>query len=179
MTKMAPIVSAGLAQVNRGGGPPPPPGISLVVPPGPALDRFVAAAAAHGLAAPDAVRLALERELTLADSDGLGWARELTRHVLTTAAGSARARRALTPAQAAYVRSLTIGRPVRSVDVSQGLTVGLPERMRTRLAGPVPGGALDAGVVPEMVGWETAAALDGRSMAEWALKILLVARSAA
>jgi hypothetical protein len=149
------------------------------MPPAPALDGFVVAAAARGLTAPDAVRLALERELTLVDSDGLGWAREITRHVLTTAAGSARARRALTPTQAAYVRALTFGRPMRPSDVSQGLTVALPEWLCTRLAGPVPTEAFDARVVPEMVGWQTAAALDGRSMAEWALKTLLVARSAA
>lgn len=82
--------------------------VVLTLPVTAVVERFVEASATSGLAAADAVRLALERELLLADAGELGLGREAARHALTRFAAGARVRRPLTPALADYVRGLSV-----------------------------------------------------------------------
>lgn len=142
-----------------------------------AVERFLLAAAVHGLDIEQAARLAVERELVLADGDELGISRERTRNVLGRAAADARPSRPLSSHQAAYVRALSVVRPRRGrgevVD-----PVELPCHLLTRCGGRVRITAFDASVVGEMVAWERAAALEGRTMTEWALKRMASTRRA-
>lgn len=136
--------------------------------------RFVRAAADHGLEVEQAVRLAVEHELVLGDADELGVTREMARHVLTTAATAARPQRPLSARQAAYVRGLSLVRPRRSTELLEA-SVALPCRLLTRTAGRIRTSAFDAAMIGEMIAWERAAALEGRTMAEWALKLIAAA----
>jgi hypothetical protein len=157
--------------------PPGPEGFRLA--PSPRLAGFVEAAARTGLEAPDAVRLGLERALVLADAARLGFGVEAARGLLDRAAARVRPRQPLPAVQARYVRALTVPRPVPAVDVSDGLAVTVPDRLSIRAAGHVRPVDLHPAAVPEMVAWETAAALEGRTMGEWALAVLANARAAA
>lgn len=122
------------------------------------------------------MRLALERELALADADRLGLSREAARRWLSTAAAAARPRRALPSAQAAYVRALAVARPRPTRGTDPPLDVVLPEWLLTRTGGVVRAAVFDADVIDEMVAWELAAALEVRTMAEWALNVLASAQ---
>jgi hypothetical protein len=153
--------------------------MALTLPGSPHLQAFVDTAAANGLAAPHAVGLALERALLLADSQAFGIDIETVRRMLGAAAAAARAGRPLTDSQARYVRSLVAARPVASENVASGLTVTIPERVYTRAHGAVRTAMLHASAVSEMVAWEIAAALQGRTMGEWGLRSLALRRSAA
>jgi hypothetical protein len=126
----------------------------------------------------NAVRLALERELVLRDVDSLGHGREAARYALTGFATRARALRPLNPAQASYVRNLSRRRPECVEDLAAGLEIVLPERLLTRAEGAVCTATFDAMAIREMVAWELAAVLEGRTMAEWALNALIAARAA-
>lgn len=141
----------------------------LRLPPSARLTAFVSAAAEAGLDPSEAVRLGLERALALADAGVFPFDVEVARRRLRQAAREAHASRPLTPTQAAYVRTLSSARPRPTADGSGGLVVDLPDRVLTRARDDVAETALHAGAVPEMVAWEIAATLAGRTMGEWAL----------
>lgn len=149
-----------------------PSGERLRLPPSPRLTAFVAAAAEAGLGPSEATRLALERALALADAGVFPFDVEVARRRLRRAAKEAHPCRPLTPAQAAYMRTLSPARPRPPINVSAGLVVELPDRVLTRSRDTVAEAALHAGAVPEMVAWEIAATLAGRTMGEWALRTL-------
>jgi hypothetical protein len=151
----------------------------LLIPPSKRLREFVCSAAEAGLDAPDAVRLALERALALVDAAAFGLDMEAARGTLTHAAESAQASRPLTQAQAAYVRSLGKATARPPAPVEEGLVVTLPDRVLTPARDTVSESAFQAAVVPEMLAWEIAAALEGRTMCEWALRTLARTHAAA
>ena len=143
--------------------------------PSPRLSRFIAAAADSGVDAPDAVRLALERALTLSDAcSAFPLDVETCRLLLRRAAAAARPGRQLTVAHSRYVRTLAARqrRPVEELE--DGLVVSLPDRIVTRARGELTDLTLHEGVVEEMIAWEIAAKLEGRTMCEWALSTLAV-----
>lgn len=133
------------------------------------LTRFIDTAARSGLIGRDAVPLGIERALVLMDASKLARDLDASRRALSCAAREARPERGLSPDHAAWVRVLTTRRPVPTEDVSEGLSVAVPDRVLCRAAGVVPVGSLHAGAVGEMIAWELAATLAARSMSEWAL----------
>lgn len=147
--------------------------------PSPRLSSFLAAAARLGLDAPLAVRLALERALALCDAHALCIDVERARATLNSAAASARAEQGLSASQARYVRSLLDQSPRVVPDVEQGLVVVVADDVLTRARDRVPQDALHTDAVPEMLAWERAARLQGRTMAEWALSVLAASLIAA
>lgn len=148
----------------------------LVLPKSARLQAFVAEASAVGLDVADAVRLALERSLAIADASLFAIDVVTARRLLGGAARRARPERPLTPDHARYVRELTAARPRQPADVSDGLRVTVPERVLVRARGEVRQTALRPAAVAEMVAWEVAATLAGRTMGEWALATLAGAR---
>lgn len=149
----------------------------LVLPSGQAVDGFLDAASAAGLGLADAARLVVERELVLRDVEACDLAREAGRHILGMLARDARAFVPLSAAQARYVRSLTLGRTAAPLDSHGTLTVPVPERLLARCRGKVPAAAFSAAAVEEAVSWEIAAALEARSMTEWAAMRIAVRQS--
>lgn len=147
--------------------------------PSPRLEHFVATAAESGLEAHEAVRLGLEHALCLKDAGRFAADVEAGRHLLVRAASRARPVHAMVPAQAAYVRRLTTKRRVTALDVTQGLLVQVPDRLICRARATLPENSLHAEVVEEMISWEVAAMLCGRTMGEWALLHLLKDRPVA
>jgi hypothetical protein len=159
---------------------PPIPEEHLHLPPSSRLNRFITTAAAAGLDPPDAVRLALERALALADAcSAFPIDIETSRLLLRRAAAVARPMRQLTTANSRYVRMLSARRPKPVGDLSEGLVVRLPDRVVTRARGELTELALHEGVVEEMISWEIAAMLEGRTMCEWALSTLAIRRHTA
>jgi len=144
----------------------------LELPASPHLESFVRAAARAGLDAERGVCLGLERELVLRDAAVFGLEAETARRILRRAAVAARPRLAVPPQLAQRVRSLQMPRPRAAIDVSEGLLVTVPDRLLARVPGQIPASALRQAAVPEMVGWEIAATLQGRTMGEWALRAL-------
>jgi hypothetical protein len=142
---------------------------SLTLPTTPALKSFLRHSAALGLDPTDALRLAIERELVLADADSLGVDRHAARHMLCDMAARARVRRGLNTDEAAYIRSLSTGRAVHAPRLAGSLTVTLPQTLLSRAHGTVSTTALEHAAAPELVAWELAARLEGRTMGEWAL----------
>jgi hypothetical protein len=158
---------------------PPPTGIErLTIPSSPRLDRFLQAAAQAGLSAPEAVRLGVERALVVRDTQLVDLDVESARRMLRRAAAAARPSRPLCDEAAAYVRGLSARRPVQAPPEQEALEVELPPNLLTRAHGTVPEIALHDGIVEEMIGWERAARMEGRSMSEWALKVLAARRAA-
>jgi hypothetical protein len=102
------------------------------------------------------------------DLSRLGPKLDSSHRLLWTAARKARADVALAPTTAAWVRQLSRARPVPIVSVRSGMSVRVSDRLLSR-AGEVTTRSLRAEAVPEMVAWEIAAALSGRTMSEWAL----------
>lgn len=148
--------------------------------PTPRLRKFLAAAASAGLDAADAIRLALERALTLEDAcNAFPLDVESVRRELRQAAARSHPLRELTSTHAGYVRGLSTGRPRQADELDEGLVVALPDRVTTRARGQLTELALHEGVVAEMIAWEIAATLEGRTMCEWALSTLAVARRSA
>jgi hypothetical protein len=143
----------------------------LVLQPQPQVSEFAAAAAAAGLELEEAAALALERTLALSDATLFGLDRETARRMLRRAAMSAQAHAALSDADAAHVRRLSAGQRL-PLPVSMPPTVAVPERLLRRAAAYVKENPLRAAAVPEMVRWEIAARLEGRTLLEWALKTL-------
>jgi hypothetical protein len=160
------IDSAGVRRDEREG---------VFLPPSPRLEEFLAAAIAEGLEPAEATRLGLERFFALADVTPLGLNTGTSRRLLGEAAARARPSHPPAPREAARVRALGMRRPVPAVDASAGLKVAVPDRLLTRIGDRVPARALHASFVPEMVRWELAAALEGRTMGEWVLRTLAVA----
>jgi hypothetical protein len=138
----------------------------------PRLTKFLESAARAGLDAPLAVRLALERALVLREGQEFRLDVERIRRVLGRTAREARATRQLSPRQADYIRKLYRERPQPAVTVQDGLAVVIPDDLLTQVRDTVPESALHEGAVNEMLAWERAARLEGRSMLEWALKAL-------
>jgi hypothetical protein len=136
------------------------------------LTRFLDAAAHAGLDAPLAVRLALERAVVLRDGRDLRLDVERVRRTLGREARRARATRQLSARQADYVRVLYRERPRQSQPVAGGLSVAIPDELLTQVRDTIPETVLQPGAVPEMLAWERAARLEGRTMLEWSLKML-------
>jgi hypothetical protein len=141
------------------------------------LQRLVDAAARIGLHAEEAVRLGMERGLVLADLSDLGIDPDLARRRLRGAAVRARPELELTADLANWVRRLGMARPVSAVSVEDGLRLRLADRLLVRGAAEVGRRHLCAEAVQEMVAWERAAALGARTMGEWALRELSLARA--
>lgn len=125
-----------------------------------------------GLDTQQAVQLGLERDLALRDSAAFGLEAETARLILRRAALAGRPRVALTPRLAERIRSLQMTKPHPETDAREGLLVAVPDRLLTRVRGRIPATALRPTAVPEMVSWEIAATLEGRTMGEWALRAL-------
>lgn len=143
----------------------------------PRLRKFLHAAASAGLSPADAVRLALERALALEDACyGFPLDVESARRELRQAAARARPVRELTSTQASYVRALSAASVKPAYPLDDDLVVALPDRVITRARHDLTELALHEGVVAEMVAWEIAATLSGRTMGEWALSTLALAR---
>lgn len=142
------------------------------------LRKFLNASAAAGLYPADAVRLGLERALALDDAcAGFPLDVETARLELRRAAARAKPLRQLSPSQSSYVRALSAGQPKPSGTASEEvLVIALPDRVITRARGELMELALHEGAVEEMIAWEVAATLEGRTMCEWALSTLAAAR---
>jgi hypothetical protein len=156
-------------------GPIPPLREGIRLPPSPRLDDFLAAAANEGLEPSEATRLAIERFFALADAAALGIGVEASRRLLDETAQRARPNHSPPTREASRVRELAIRRPVAQLSAGSGLEVAVPERLLTRIGKRIPARTLHAEFVPEMVRWELAAALEGRTMGEWALRTLALA----
>jgi hypothetical protein len=75
--------------------------------------------------------------------------------------------RALSAAEADYLRALTISRRLRpSAGAPAFATVSVPVRLTARLRYGALGGALDAEQVDAALAWETAAVIEGRTLSE-------------
>jgi hypothetical protein len=149
------------------------------LPPSPDLARFAVASAAAGLSTTDALRLALERALVLADVELFGIDRQAARYMLGAVACESRPYQALGSAQARYVRALSLRRAIRADDLSDGLTLVLAEHLLVRASRLARSTVLDDSAVEEMIAWQLAATLEGRTMGEWALKTLAARHIAA
>lgn len=138
----------------------------------PSVAVFVVAAADVGLGVEQAVAIAAEHHLVLADADVLGLPRSQTRSLLCAAARRAHAKLPLSPAAAAYLRELG----TRSVSRALGrtpVTVAFPTRLIERMPPSMLVTTLDPAVIPEALAWERAAVLAGRTITEWAMFVLL------
>lgn len=143
----------------------------IFVPGSARLQTFIDAAAVVGLGPDDAIRLGVERGLVVIDLARLGRGLDGSRRLLRAAAQEARAKVALAPAVAAWVRHLSMSKAVRAADVAEGIAVQLPDQLLSRASDGLDARSLRADVVEEMVAWEIAAALSGRTMGEWALSV--------
>lgn len=136
-------------------------------------EAFLSAAEHRGIAPAEAVRLAVERHLVLEDVGIFGLETAVARHLLQRAAERPRPSQPLTDELAADLRRLTVGG--RPGAAPAHLEVGLPDRLAVRARGRVRGCAFDPKAVGEMLSWEIAATIEGRTMSEWALKTLAAA----
>ena len=134
----------------------------------PALQAFLAAAATAGISTGSAVELAVERGLVLLDGQGLGLDVERVRSILNRAARDARVAGALGAKAGRHHWALSGEYPAVGASNDGELTVELPERLLTRLRPGILPDCLTSRAVAEMVAWERAAVLEGRSMSEWA-----------
>lgn len=144
----------------------------LSLAPSPRLQSFLEEAAQAGREPAEAVRLALERALVLHDACEFPFDVESARRHLRRAAAAARPQRELPPGVAAYLRELSAPRPCFPPRLESDLQVELPERLLIRARADIGESAFHAGAVAEMVSWEIAAVLEGRTMAEWSLHVL-------
>jgi hypothetical protein len=142
----------------------------------PALREFLTAAAAVGLVPGEAMRLGVERALLLTDLAELDVDRDIARRLLRTAARRARAEIELTDDLATWVRTLYIRRPLPPPRIAERVSVRLDDRLLVRAGADLRTHHLRAECVPEMVVWELAAVTSGRSMGEWGLRELGLAR---
>lgn len=142
------------------------------LPPSLSLEGFLGEAARAGLEPAEAVRLALERALVLQDACEFPLDVESARRLLRRAAAGARPQRELPPGLAAYLRELSARRPCTPPRLQSDLQVELPERLLIRARAEAGESAFHAGAVAEMIAWEIAAVLKGRTMAEWSLRVL-------
>jgi len=138
----------------------------------PSVTAFVAAAADIGLSAEQAVAIAAEHHLVLADADALGLKRSETRLLLCAVARRAQAKLPLSPSAAAYLRELgrrSISRALARTPVA----IAFPARLIERVPPSVLVTTLDPAAISEALAWERAAVLAGRTMTEWAMFVLL------
>jgi hypothetical protein len=157
------LVPSGPALPCRSGGAP-----ELALRPTPHLRRFLATAAEYGLAPGEAVRLGLEHQMALEDLEVLRVERGALRAILAAMAARARPSRGLADADADRVRRLVLASPLPEPELTGTLTFALPPRLWTRLEGLLSPELLDYRAVGEMIAWERAAILTGRTMGEWA-----------
>lgn len=121
--------------------------------------------------------LIAERQFLLADLAGLGLDRELDE--LDRLASLAHIDRALSPAHAAYLRSLRARRARPPTDrrepSSRAMTeIALPIRLAARMRDhPNPLGEFTPETLEQALTWEAAALLSGRTMSEWGLMVAL------
>lgn len=141
----------------------------------PDLHEFLALAAQAGLDCELAIRLGLERALLLADARDLRLDVERARRILNLAGGELRASVPLGNQQSAYLRRLYA--PAANIEPWAGASVAvtLPEEILTLARESITEGALHSGAVSEMLTWERAARVKGRTMREWGLKTLALA----
>jgi len=149
----------------------------IVLSPSSQLTSFIERAAQQGLDAPEAVRLGLERALLLLDAQFLDYDVESARRLLVQAAAAARPVQPLSGEEARRVRRLAARRPAPPADTAEGLTISVCQQILTRARRSLPENALHAGAVEEMLAWEIAAHLEGRSMGEWGLKALALRKA--
>ncbi|MFI5037541.1 MAG: hypothetical protein ACHP93_03600 [Solirubrobacterales bacterium] len=138
----------------------------------PSVAAFIVAAADIGLGVEQAVAIAAEHHLVLADADALDLPQSQTRLLLCAAACHAQAKLPLSPAAAAYLRELG----TRSISRALGrtpVTVAFPARLIERVPPSMLFTTLDPAAIPEALAWERAAVLAGRTMNEWAMFALL------
>jgi len=143
--------------------------------PTPVLKAFLTTAATAGIGSTQAVELAVERALALLDGQSLGLDVERVRSTLNQAACGARVTGALGPQAAGHLWALSGQTRAVAAFGEDGLTVELPERLLTRLRPGILPDCLTSRAVAEMVAWERAAVLEGRSMSEWAALTLAAA----
>lgn len=151
----------------------------LRLPASPRLDRFAAASAEAGLELREAVRLAIDHALALQDAGAFGLDADTARRLLNRAAAGARASRPLGARSAEQVRRLGSGSPKPAASLPDGLEVELSERVLARIGAPLTEAAIRPAVVEEMISWQIAATLAGRTLGEWALHALARGRAAA
>ena len=144
----------------------------LLLPRSPRLERFAAASAAAGLEVPEAVRLALEHALALRDAAAFGLDGDTARRLLNRAAAGTRASRPLGDGEAACLRRLTRQAPKPTAALPERLKVRLDARTSTRVRDSLSESAIRPAVVEEMISWQVAATLEGRTLSEWALHSL-------
>jgi hypothetical protein len=143
----------------------------------PQLRGFLELAASAGLDHEVAVRLGLERALVLSDARELRLTGERARRILNLAGAELRANVALGSTQSAYLRSLY--QQTASIEplVDDSVAIELPEEILTLARDSITESALHDGAVDEMLTWERAARVKGRTMREWGLKALALALS--
>jgi hypothetical protein len=88
------------------------------------------------------------------------------------ASSTAGVRRRLTAAETDYLRALTMRRR-ESAPVAAPATLSLPVRLVGIVADMDVDAAIDAVEIDAALAWETAALISGRTMAEWAFRVLL------
>ena len=137
-------------------------------------EAFARAAAASGLRTRQALALTLERRLLLGDAAEIGLAQSRVCARLDQAARSASASVPLTSAMARYVRTLTSRRALPAQEPRERSRVMIPIRLADRARRLGLERALDADAIEAAVSWEIAAAISGRTIAEWGLRELLV-----
>jgi hypothetical protein len=125
------------------------------------------------------VRLALEHGLALRDAAAFGLDADTARRLLNRAAAGARASRPLGDGEAAYLRRLSQRAPKPPTALPERLDVKLDERTSTRVRDSLNESAIRPAVVEEMIAWQIAATLEGRTLGEWALHSLARRRRAA
>ncbi len=138
----------------------------------PLLAAFKTAATDIGLGLEQAVAIAAEHHLVLADADALGLLPRQTRSLLCATARHAQAKLPLSPAAAAYLRELG----TRSIPQALGrtpVTVAFPTRLIERMPPSGVASTLNPAAITEALAWERAAVLVGRTMSEWAMFTLL------
>ena len=132
----------------------------------------------RGLENAEALRLGIERALVLVDADALLIDRRATRRLLCATARCATVHRPLTTERSAYVQRLMSAPAPTPKPRANPLTARLPQELIARAENVVPLSALSGEAVDEMIAWELAAVLSGRTMAEWALLTLAARRRA-
>lgn len=146
--------------------------ISVVLQPTERLKKFLASSAAAGVSDVDAVELAIERALVLADARALGLNAERASRLLGEAAARTRPHRTIGPQRSTTARRLAIRQPRRPTELDEAICVPVASHLATRAADQISGRAFAPGAIEEMVAWGRAAALEGRTMTEWGLRVL-------
>jgi hypothetical protein len=132
----------------------------------PAAEQLAATANAARVSTDIAGTVLLEAAIVVNDAGASA------RTPLRAAASSTGVRRRLTAAEADYLRALTMRRR-ESAPVAAPATLSLPVRLVGIVADMDVDAAIDAVEIDAALSWETAALISGRTMAEWAFRVLL------